>query len=51
MPAEVQPSFLVPCRDAQGRVVAKVQIWSTRKTNGGSGEIADLDRCGSGNEA
>ena len=44
MPAEIQPSFLVPCRDAQGRVVAKVQIWSTRKTNGGSGEIADLIR-------
>lgn len=44
MAAEIQPSFLVPCRDAQGRVVAQVQIWSTRKTNGASGEIADLIR-------
>ncbi|MCF7674096.1 MAG: DUF2357 domain-containing protein [Akkermansiaceae bacterium] len=44
MPAEVQRSFLVPCRDAQGREIAKVQIWSTRKANGGSGEIADLIR-------
>lgn len=44
MPAEVQPSFPVPCRDARGRVVATVRIWSTRKVNGGSGEIADLIR-------
>ena len=44
MPAEVQPSFSVPCRDVQGRVLATVQIWSTRKPNGRDGEVADLIR-------
>lgn len=44
MPAEVQPSFSVPCRDGQGWVIATVQIWSTRKPNGRDGEVADLIR-------
>ncbi len=44
MPAEVQRSFSVPCRDEQGRVTATIQIWSTRKPNGRDGEVADLIR-------
>ena len=44
MPAEIQPSFSVPCRDDQGRVVASVRIWTNRKASGSNGEAADLIR-------
>ena len=44
MAAEVQTSFAVPCRDAEGRVVASVRIWNGRKTAGTNGEVADLIR-------
>ncbi len=44
MPAEVQPSFSVPCLDARGRLVATVKIWSARKAPAASGGIEDLIR-------
>lgn len=44
MPAEAQTSFAVPCLNAQGRMVATVQIWVARKPSSDSGDIAELIR-------
>ncbi|MBB5032126.1 DUF2357 domain-containing protein [Prosthecobacter vanneervenii] len=44
MPAEAQNPVTVSCRNDQGREVAKVMIWSTRKDKGATGEAADLIR-------
>jgi hypothetical protein len=44
MPAEAQHPALVPCRDAQGRVVATIKLWNARRDKGANGEAADLIR-------
>ena len=44
MAPEVQISIAVPCRDAQGRVVASVRIWNGRKAAGTNGDVTDLIR-------
>ena len=44
MSPEVPSPAHVPCRDAQGRVIATVLIWNARKEKEVTGEAADLIR-------